>query len=119
MLLEGILCEERLVCERFSSSSLLNGIITPSAILTVGEVWFSANRALEMGANPVFRLDFLHGFSGLNAIIARLVVFRFEMFPTSAKSAYRRARLLTRKTSFCSSILVLHARFVLAGELPA
>ena len=41
------------------------------------------------------------------------------MFPTSAKSAYRRAGFLARKTSFYSSVLVLHAGFVLSSELPA
>ena len=53
-LLERILGKERLVGEGFASSGLLDGIIASSAFLTVGEMWFSANCALEMGADPIF-----------------------------------------------------------------
>ena len=117
-LLEGILSKERLVGKRFASSGLLDSIIASSAILTIREMWFRANCAFEVGTDPVFRLDLFHRFSSLNAVIARLVVFGFEVFPTSAKSAYRRTGFLACKTSFCSSVLMLHTRFVLAGELP-
>ena len=88
-MLEGILGKERLVGERFATSGLLDGIVASSAILAVGEMWFCANCTFEMGADPVFRFDLLHGFSGLNAIIARLIVFSFEVFPASAESANR------------------------------
>ena len=118
-MLERVLGKEWLVGKRFASSGLLYGIVASSAVLAVGEMWFCANCAFEMGADPVFRFDLLHGFSGLNAIVAGLVVFSFEMFPASAESAYRQARFLARETSFHSTIFVLHARFVLAGKLPA
>ena len=118
-LLEGILSKEGLVGKRFASSGLLNGIIATSAILTVREMWFCANCAFEVGTDPVFRLDLFHRLSGLNAIIAGLVVFSLEMFPASTESAYWGTRFFACKTSFHSSVLVLHTRFVLAGELPA
>ena len=46
-------------------------------------------------------------------------MFGLEMFPASAESAYWGARFFACKTSFHSSVLVLHTRFVLTGELPA
>ena len=89
LLLERILSKEGLVGKRFASSGLLDGIVASSTVLTVREMWFCANCAFEVGADPVFRLDLLHGFSGLYAVIARLVMFGFEMFPASAESANR------------------------------
>ena len=88
-LLERVLSKEGLVGKGFASSGLLDSIIASSAVLAVREMWFCADCASEMGADPVFRLDLLHGLSRLDATIAGLVMFGFEMFPTSAKSAYR------------------------------
>ena len=117
-MLKGVLSEERLVCEGFASSCLLDGVVATSAILAVGEMGFSAYSTFEMCANPVFGFDFLHGFTGLNAVVAALVVFGFEMFPASTQSAYWRTGFSASDTSFGFSVFVLHARFVLAGELP-
>ena len=83
-MLEGVLSKEGLVDEGFASSGLLDGIVATSAVLTVREVWFSANCAFEMSADPVLGLDFFHGFSSLNAIVTGLIVFSFQMFPASA-----------------------------------
>ena len=119
LLLKGVLSEERLVGEGFSSSCLLDGIVAASAVWAIGEMWFSAHSASEMCANPILRFDLLHRFASLDAIVARLVVFGFEMFPASAQSAYWRAGLLACKTAFDSAIFVLHTRLVLASKLPA
>ena len=89
MLLERILSEEGLVGKGFSSSGLLDSIIATSAVLTVREVRFRANSAFEMGASPVLGLDFFHRFSSLNALVTGLIVFSFQMFPTSTESADR------------------------------
>ena len=118
-LLERLRFEERLAVIWFPSSCLLNGNIPSSAFLTVREVSFRAYCASEMGAFPVSGFDGFNSFTCLDALFAVLVVLIFSVGFASTQSAHRDARFFARQTSLNFAILVLHARFVRASELPA
>ena len=118
-LLEGFGLEERLTVVWFSSSRLLDGDIPSSTFLAVGEMSFRTHCASEVGTFPIFGFDGFNRFSSLDAMFAILVVLVFSVGFASTESANRDTRFLARQTSLDFAILVLHACFMGASELPA
>ena len=110
--------KERLTVIWFPSSRLLDSNIPSPALLAIGEMSFCAYCTSKMGAFPVFRFDGFNRFSCLDALFAILVVLVFPVGFASTQSAYRDTRFFARQTSLDFAILVLHAHFVGASELP-
>ena len=118
-LLEGFRFKERLTVIWFSSSRLLDSNIPPSAFLAVREMSFCAHCASKVSTFPIFRFDGFNRLSGLDALFAVFVVLVFSVGFATTQSAHRDTGLFARQTSLDFAILVLHACFVRASELPA